>query len=95
MAITIPNTACTFTACGVVSNTQARWVNLGFVATGGGSGSCYYYTGSALSDGSPLLPIVCASGAQTYQSPLFMSPLPIIVASVSGGSAVLWLKAAC
>jgi hypothetical protein len=93
MAITVPNSASTYTACGLISSACNHWINLGFTATPGGSGSAAYYSGSALTDGSPLLLIVCASGAQTFFSPLFNSPVGIMVASVSGGSAIIWLKA--
>jgi hypothetical protein len=64
------------------------------VPTTGGSGSAFFFTGSSLADGSPLLPIVCAAG-QTFQSQMFNSATcPIILASATGGSAVVWLKAA-
>lgn len=93
--VAITNVASTFTACGTVPSTCGHFMRVGFTATPGGSGSAMFYTGSALTDGSPLLPIVCASGGQTVMSPLFNSALgSIIVASVSGGSAILWMKQA-
>ncbi len=93
MAILVPNTACTYTACGLIPSACNRWISLGFTATPGGSGSAAFYSGSALTNGSPLLLIVCASGMQTYQSPLFNSPVSILAASISGGSAIVWTKA--
>ena len=92
--IAITNTASTFTACGTVPSTCGHFCRVWFTATPGGSGSAAFYTGSALTDGSPLFLIVAASGTQTYMSPLFNPTLSIIVASVSGGSAILWMKAA-
>lgn len=92
--VAIVNTASTYTACAVVPNSQGHFAQIGFTATAGGSGCVIFLTGSGL-DGSPLMPIVAASGGQTYMSPLFNPALGnIVVASVSGGSAIVWLKAA-
>ena len=94
MAIQTPNAASTYTTCGVLPNSSNRWVSLGLVPSVGASASAFFFTGSSLADGSPLLPINCGAG-QTYQSPLFNShACPIILASVVGGSVVVWIKTA-
>jgi hypothetical protein len=95
MAVTaVPNSASTYTAAACVPNSMARWAVLGFTPSVGASGSVMFWAGSALADGSPLLPIMCAIG-QTYQSPVIHAPHHIIVASIAGGSAVVWIRAAC
>lgn len=94
MAIIVPNGASTYTTCQVIPNSANRWVSLGLTATVGASASAFFFSGSSLADGSPLLPINCGAG-QTYQSPIFNSATcPIILASVVGGSVVVWIKMA-
>ena len=90
--ITVPNNACTFTAAACLPSACDRWLSLGFSANSGGSGSVAFWSGSAVADGSPLLTIVCASGQLTYQSPIFNSPLGVMVASIAGGSAIVWTR---
>jgi hypothetical protein len=90
----VPNAASTYTTCQVIPNSRDRWVVLGLTATVGASASAFFFSGSSLADGSPLLPINCGAG-QSFQSQLFNNATcPIILASVVGGSAVVWLKVA-
>ena len=89
--IAVPNGASTYSTDACIVNSAFKWANLGFTAAGG-SGSCFYFTGSSLATASPLLPIVCASGGQTYQSVTFMATCTIIAACISSGCAVAWLK---
>jgi len=91
MAITVPNTASTYSSAACVPNSANRWAVLGFMPAVGGSGSVAFWAGSSLTDGSPLLPIVCAAGTG-YQSPLINVPAGIMVASIAGGCALVWLK---
>lgn len=93
MAIIVPNSASTYTASAVVPKSNDRWAVLGFTPGVGASGSAAFWTGSAVSDGSPLLPVVCAAGQTFITTVVFNSPCnTIIVASVAGGSAFVWLK---
>lgn len=97
MAVTtVPNVASTFSAGSVIlANTNDRWISLGFATTPGGSGCAMFMTGSLLSTACNLLPVICATNT-TYQSPMFNSPCnTIIVASVSGGSAIVWIRSGC
>ena len=92
--VAVPNSGSTYTACALVPNSMARWTVLGFTPSVGASGSAMFWAGSSITDGSPLLPVVCAAG-QTYQSPVIHAPHHILIASVAGGSAHVWLRAAC
>ncbi len=89
--ITVPNSATTYSTDACVVNSVNRWAVLGFTATGG-SGSCFFFAGSSLATGSPLLPVVCASGAQTYQSNVYIATCQIIAACISSGCAHVWLR---
>ena len=93
MTIAVVTTGSTYSASvtGGVPNSSNRWAHLGFVATSGGSGSCMWHAGTAA--GSPVLPIVCASGAQTFLSPMINNPNGFFVDGISGGCAVIWLRA--
>lgn len=94
MTIIVPNAASVYTACAIVPNSRERWAWLGLVPGVGASASAMFMVGSALADASPLMPMTIGAGGQPYQTPVFSSPgYPIIVASVTGGSAVVWLKA--
>ena len=94
--IAIPNSTSTYSAEASVPNSGNRWAVLGFTANPAGSGSCFWFTGTAASAGSPLLPIVCASGHQTYQNPVvFNSPTGFFAGCIAGGCAFIWLKTAC
>lgn len=97
MAVTtVPNAASVYSSGSViVPNSNDRWVTLGFVATPGGSGCAMFMQGATLATASPLFPmIVPTNGA--YQSQIFNSPCAfIIVASVSGGCAIVWIRSGC
>lgn len=91
--VTVPNAASIYTAAACVPNSKDRWVSVGLMPSVGASASAVFMVGSALASASPLLTIVCAAG-QPYQSPIFNSPNEnIMIASIAGGSAVVWLKA--
>ena len=92
--VTVPNTGSILSASGQVASSLGRWTNMGFVATPGGSGSMMWYSGSSEASGSPLFPIVCASGHQTFMSPLYMAPCGLFAACISGGCAIIWVKGA-
>ena len=91
MAITIPNTACVTTASQSIAAAQARWANLGFTATTGGSGCCMWFSGSSEASGSPFLPIVVPTNG-TFQSKLVMVACGFFAGCIVGGSAHIWYK---
>lgn len=96
MAIIVPNAASTYTAAACIPLSNDRWAILGFTPNVGASGSAAFWAGSSITDGSPLLPVVCAVGTMFMSEIVFNSPrVPIMVASITGGSAFVWLKAAC
>jgi hypothetical protein len=93
MAIIVPNSASTYSAAACVPSSKNRWAWLGFVPNLGASGgSMVWYTGTAASNGSPLLPIIVASGPAPVMQGPFMSPCGFFAASVTTGCAVIWLK---
>lgn len=92
MTIVVPNSASIYTACVIVPNSRDRWAWVGIIPTVGASGSAMFMVGSALADASPLLPVAVAIGQPAMFGPFNSPGYPIIVASITGGSAVVWLK---
>lgn len=94
MARQIPNSASIYsTGCQVLTHLANHAVSLGLVAGVGASASAAFLAGSTLATASPLLSLVVAAG-QPYQSPMINVPAGVIVASVVGGSAVVWMVGA-
>lgn len=96
MAIVVPNAGSSYSVEANCAHAQNRWAWLGFSPNSGASGgSMVWYTGSAASAGSPLLPIVTASGIGPVMFGPFNSPCGFFAASVTTGCAILWIKSAC
>lgn len=94
MAIIVPNAASTYTADSNAAVAANRWAWLGFVPTAGGSGGSMVWLAGSTSGGSPLLPIVVASALGCEMFGPFNSPVGFYAASITGGSAVLWVRSA-
>lgn len=95
MAIIVPNAGSTYSAEANCAHAQSRWAWLGFAPNSGASGgSMIWFTGSAASAGSALLPIVTASGVGTVMFGPFMSACGFFAASVTTGCGILWMKSA-
>ena len=93
MAIIVPNSASVYDAAASVPNSANRWAWLGLVPSVGGSASVIWFQGTAASAGSPMLPIVAAQGQPFMSDIPFNSPCGFFAASLTGGCAVIWLKA--
>jgi hypothetical protein len=94
---TVPNAASIYSSGSViVPNSNDRWASLGLIATPGGSACVVFMYGLTLATASPLLYINVPTNT-TYQTPvIFNSPCnSIIVASLAGGCAVVWLRSGC
>lgn len=93
MPIIVPNAASTYTTCQVIPLSANRWAWISFTPSVGASGSVMIYAGSA-TDGSPLLPIVCAAGQPFGPAGPYNSPCGFYAACVTGGSVTFWLRTA-
>ena len=95
MAIVVPNSGSTYTSEASVPNSANHWAWVGFQPNPGASGgSMVWWMGTAASNGSPLLPIVVASANVPFIFGPINSPCGLFAASVTGGSAIILLKAA-
>lgn len=95
MAIIVPNVASTYTTEASVPNSSNRWAWLGFQPNiGACGGSMVWWVGTAASAGSPLLPIIVASANRPVQLGPFNSATGFFAASVTTGSAFIWMKEA-
>ena len=93
MPMFVPNTASTYSAAASVPDSANRFAILGFVPNAATAGSMVWYTGTAASNGSPLFPITACG--TPYLSPIiFNSPTGYFAACVTGGCAIIWLRAA-
>ena len=92
MAIIVPNTASSFTAGGCVVGSENVWVWLTFVTPITSSGSVYFFRSSTSQAGRELLPIVKGACEVAPMFGPFNSPCGIYCASISGGSAIVWMK---
>ena len=93
MAIIVPNTASSFTSAACVVGSENKWVWLAMATPIGASGCVMFFRSASATNGRELLPIVASPATNpTFQGP-FNSPCGIYAASLSGGCAIVWMKA--
>ena len=93
MAIIVPNTGSTFAAAACVVGSENKWVWLGFRTAIGASGSVMFYRTSTSTSGSEIAPIAASPGQTIIIPQAFNSPNGIYVGSITGGCAIVWMKA--
>ena len=93
MAIIVPNAASTLSAAACVVGSSNKWVWIGFRTSITASGSATFYATSTCTSGCEMMSIAASPGQVIGLFGPFNSPNGISVAGVTGGCALVWMKA--